>query len=188
MRALSHGGTGCRWLFAAGFAVLISIIAVWSFAVMNEVARQLEDPFGHEVNQLPLEDLHIDLNERLWALTQRIFKKDDWSLQNGTLDFRRSTTDIHPSPSDTTQRHEETRRPPVEEWSVDAVAAWVRTVLSAEDTGAHGHMVDQFASKIIEQEISGGELRSLGESHLREMGLKKIGHCLKVLGAIKGLK
>jgi hypothetical protein len=170
--------------------VLISIIAVWSFAVMNEVARQLEDPFGHEVNQLPLEDLHIDLNERLWALTQRIFKKDDWSLQNGTLEFRRSTTDIHSAASDTNQRHEGTEEPPVEAWSVEAVAAWVRTVLSAEDTNAHGHtsMVDQFASQIIEQEISGCELCSLGESHLREMGLKKIGHCLKLLGAIKGLK
>ena len=46
------------------FATLISVIAVWSFAVMNEVARQLEDPFGHEINQLPLDDLHIDFNER----------------------------------------------------------------------------------------------------------------------------
>ena len=32
-----------------------------------EVARQLEDPFGHEDNQLPVDDLHIDLNERLWV-------------------------------------------------------------------------------------------------------------------------
>jgi hypothetical protein len=32
----------CCVCFAALFAVLISIIAVWSFAVMNEVARQLE--------------------------------------------------------------------------------------------------------------------------------------------------
>ena len=151
---------------------------------MNEVARQLEDPFGHEVNQLPLEDLHIDLNERLWALTQRVFKKDDWTLQNGTLEFRRSATDIHPVPSDAKGN----REPRVEEWSVDEVAAWVRMVLSAEDTDVHGNMVNQFASKIIEEEISGGELRSLGESHLRGMGLKKIGHCLKLLGAIKGLK
>ena len=168
--------------------MLISVIAVWSFAVMNEVARQLEDPFGHEVNQLPLEDLHIDLNERLWALTQRMFKKDDWSLQNGTLEFRRSTTDIHPKPSDTNQPHERTGGSPVIEWSVDAVAAWVRTVLSAEDTGAQADAVDKFASEIVEQEISGSELRSLEEPHLREMGLKKIGHCLELLGAIKELK
>lgn len=151
---------------------------------MNEVARQLEDPFGHEVNQLPLEDLHIDLNERLWALTQRAFKKDDWSLQNGTLEFRRSATDIHATSSDT-----EAEGTPVEEWPAETVAAWVRTVLPAQGTDGNGvaHM-DQFASRIVEEDISGCELRSLGESHLREMGLRKIGHCLKLLGAIRELK
>ena len=54
-------------------------------------------------NQLPIEDLHIDFNERLWSLTQRIFQKDGWYQQDKTLegaDFRydRSQTDIHGTP------------------------------------------------------------------------------------------
>eukprot|EP01046_Picozoa_sp_COSAG06_P033585 COSAG06_NODE_3436_length_5352_cov_2.997906_5_plen_91_part_00 len=53
------------------------------------------------------EDLHIDLNERLWALTQRVFKKDDWTLQDGTLDFCRSSTDIHPLPAPPEGQEEE---------------------------------------------------------------------------------
>ena len=64
--------------------------------------RDLEDPFGHASNQaslpwmllrcvsglgshagvlaaqLPIDDLHIDFNERLWAVTQRIFMNDAW--------------------------------------------------------------------------------------------------------------
>ena len=28
--------------------------------------------------QLPIDDLHIDFNERLWAVTQRIFMNDAW--------------------------------------------------------------------------------------------------------------
>lgn len=62
------------------------------------MARGLEDPFGHEANQLPVEDLHIDLNERLWITNQRIFKKDQWSHQYGRADYERSRTDIHPLP------------------------------------------------------------------------------------------
>eukprot|EP01048_Picozoa_sp_COSAG05_P004285 COSAG05_NODE_225_length_13597_cov_18.878723_6_plen_61_part_00 len=42
----------------------ISSISVLAYVTMNEVARQLEDPFGHEVNQLPIEELHMDFNER----------------------------------------------------------------------------------------------------------------------------
>jgi hypothetical protein len=46
----------------------------------------------HQKHRFSQVDLHIDLNERLWALTQRVFKKDDWTLQDGTLDFCRSST------------------------------------------------------------------------------------------------
>ena len=76
-------------------AIMISVISVSAYATMNEVARQLEDPFGHEVNQLPIEDLHLDFNERLWTITQKIYKKDDWSLQYAKAGYERSATDIH---------------------------------------------------------------------------------------------
>jgi hypothetical protein len=51
-------------------------------------------------NQLPIEDLHIDFNERLWTLTQRIFQKDGWYQQDKTIEgaafqYERSETDIH---------------------------------------------------------------------------------------------
>jgi hypothetical protein len=51
-------------------------------------------------NQLPIEDLHIDFNERLWSLTQRIFQKDGWYQQDKTIEgaaffYERSETDIH---------------------------------------------------------------------------------------------
>ena len=121
-------------VFAGTFvACLISFLAVFAFALLNEVARDLEDPFGHAVrtharslgascvllgvfnaqpfdapcrlqpNQLPIEDLHIDFNERLWSLTQRIFQKDGWYQQDQTVEgaafaYPRSETDIHRDP------------------------------------------------------------------------------------------
>ena len=38
-------------------AITISFIAVGSFVTLNEVARALEEPFGHSSNQLPVADL-----------------------------------------------------------------------------------------------------------------------------------
>ena len=61
-----------------------------------QVARQLEDPFGHKTNQLPIDDLHTDFNERLWALTVKLFHKDEWPLQSAKKEYARSATDIHP--------------------------------------------------------------------------------------------
>lgn len=54
-------------------------------------------------NQLPIDDLHIDFNERLWSLTQRIFMKDGWYQQNKTIEgadfqYERSSTDQHEGP------------------------------------------------------------------------------------------
>eukprot|EP01046_Picozoa_sp_COSAG06_P033584 COSAG06_NODE_3436_length_5352_cov_2.997906_4_plen_58_part_00 len=44
------------------------------------------------------------------------------------------------------------------------------------------------SKKFVEEEITGSELLSLSEAHLKGMGLSKIGHCLKLLNAIKQLK
>ena len=76
---------------------MISMISVLAYVTMNEVARQLEDPFGHEVNQLPIEELHMDFNERLWVITQKMYNMDEWSLQYGKAAYTRSPTDIHHS-------------------------------------------------------------------------------------------
>lgn len=49
-------------------AILIDIIAVQSFFALNEVARDLEDPFVYEPNDLPmarLQVIHLDINEHL---------------------------------------------------------------------------------------------------------------------------
>ena len=35
---------------------------------LNEVAREMEHPFGHEPNDLPLSELHYDFNVRLVSL------------------------------------------------------------------------------------------------------------------------
>ena len=47
-------------------AILIDIIAVQSFFALNEVARDLEDPFVYEPNDLPmarLQVIHLDIND-----------------------------------------------------------------------------------------------------------------------------
>ena len=70
----------------------------------------------------------------------------------------------------------------VEAWSVDTVAAWVQTVLPELSTAA------DISKKFVEEEITGSELLSLSEVHLKGMGVSKIGHRLKLLNATKQLK
>lgn len=41
-----------------------------ALAVVNEVAADLEDPYSHNPNQLPLSQMQYRVNERLLAVTR----------------------------------------------------------------------------------------------------------------------
>ena len=49
--------------------------------------------------QLPIDDLHIDFNERLWAVTQRIFMNDAWHAPLPTRITPPTLTPLCPSHS-----------------------------------------------------------------------------------------
>ena len=53
-------------------------------AVALQVARELEDPFGHQIHQLDLAGLQSHFNDRLWVLTQRKY----WRCAASTLSAR----------------------------------------------------------------------------------------------------
>lgn len=65
----------CQIVNSTPWAVVTSAITVGAFVTMNEVARGLEEPFGHDANQIAVDDLHMDFNEKLWCLTQKVYKK-----------------------------------------------------------------------------------------------------------------
>lgn len=49
-------------------AALLSFCASLGYFALNEVGRELEDPFRHDPNDLPLSELHYDFNVRLVSL------------------------------------------------------------------------------------------------------------------------
>jgi len=49
-------------------AGLLSFCASLGYFALNEVGRELEDPFRHDPNDLPLSELHYDFNVRLVSL------------------------------------------------------------------------------------------------------------------------
>lgn len=53
-----------NWLWATGFCFL----SVCGFYAVNEVAIELEDPFGNDENDLPMETYQREFNERLLML------------------------------------------------------------------------------------------------------------------------
>jgi len=51
------------WMLCA-----VNFVCVWSFYSMNEVCRELEDPFTYDPNDLPLVQLAHEFNERMLAV------------------------------------------------------------------------------------------------------------------------
>jgi len=51
-----------------GFQMFFTFLAVFTFSSLNAVAAQLEDPFGHDANDLPLRQLHTHFVSTLWQL------------------------------------------------------------------------------------------------------------------------
>ena len=56
------------WVEDAAAGVLLTFVAVWGYFAIHEVNRELEDPFLHGPNDLPLPTLQADLNNRLQSL------------------------------------------------------------------------------------------------------------------------
>jgi predicted membrane chloride channel (bestrophin family) len=51
-------------------SVLTTFVSVQTYIMLNEVARDMEDPFLYDPNQLPLPQLQYKLNERLIAVSR----------------------------------------------------------------------------------------------------------------------
>ena len=45
-----------------GCAMIFTFLAVFCYVSLNEVASELEDPFGTDANDLPLHRLHMRYN------------------------------------------------------------------------------------------------------------------------------
>jgi hypothetical protein len=67
-------------------STLMTFIAVHTYIMLNEVARDVEDPFHYDPNELPLPQLQYRLNERLLAVskTSRPLAFTDMSDLSGT--------------------------------------------------------------------------------------------------------
>ncbi|KAL4524563.1 hypothetical protein Ndes2526B_g06763 [Nannochloris sp. 'desiccata'] len=50
------------------FGVVMGMAVTWTLWALNEVARDIEDPFTHEPNDIPLARLQYQFNERLLAV------------------------------------------------------------------------------------------------------------------------
>ncbi|CAI5529424.1 unnamed protein product [Closterium sp. Naga37s-1] len=65
------------WLADPYLASAITLLSVFSFYLLNEVAREIEEPFQFDPNDLPMVYLHHKFNERLvTAFTRSAFPAD----------------------------------------------------------------------------------------------------------------
>ena len=56
------------WIKSTWFGALLSFIATFTYWTLNEIARDLEDPFLYEPNDLPLPRIQFLFNERILAI------------------------------------------------------------------------------------------------------------------------
>mmetsp|Transcript_28742 Transcript_28742/g.66321 ORF Transcript_28742/g.66321 Transcript_28742/m.66321 type:complete len:428 (-) Transcript_28742:655-1938(-) len=59
-------------------AVFLSFFSTCSSVALDEVAKEIEDPFGFDPNDLPLTQLHEGYNERVMQLTQQVKERRQW--------------------------------------------------------------------------------------------------------------
>jgi predicted membrane chloride channel (bestrophin family) len=54
----------------AALAAILTFLAVSLFQIINEIARDIEDPFHYDPNQMPVGQMCYKLNERLLAISK----------------------------------------------------------------------------------------------------------------------
>lgn len=71
-------------------AVVLDMISVVTYYVLNEVARDLEDPFLYDPNDLPLANYQFHFNERLIAIhgTRKPITPADAKALSGLASFQ----------------------------------------------------------------------------------------------------
>jgi len=72
------------------FAWLLSFISTCTSVALNEVAKEIEGPFGYDPNDLPLQKLHTEFNQRIMLLLQEpdvFFPSGVQGLECGINDF-----------------------------------------------------------------------------------------------------
>mmetsp|Transcript_13425 Transcript_13425/g.28955 ORF Transcript_13425/g.28955 Transcript_13425/m.28955 type:complete len:185 (+) Transcript_13425:1-555(+) len=66
-------------------AIILSFLSIFALNALDEVATEIEEPFGHDANDLPLSKLHQEFNERLLQLQRkpRLMRSPDFAGGEG---------------------------------------------------------------------------------------------------------
>jgi len=86
------------WVKSAWFGALLAFIATFTYWTLNEIARDLEDPFLYEPNDLPLVRMQFLFNERILAVERETGSMERppsqsalcnaWLGQNGPMSYQ----------------------------------------------------------------------------------------------------
>ncbi|QDZ19730.1 hypothetical protein HOP50_03g22470 [Chloropicon primus] len=86
------------WITSLYFGAFLAFIATFTYWTLNEIARDLEDPFLYEPNDLPLPRIQFLFNERILAIERETGGMErppcqaalctTWLNQNGPLSYQ----------------------------------------------------------------------------------------------------
>ncbi len=86
------------WVKSLWFGALLAFIATFTYWTLNEIARDLEDPFLYEPNDLPLVRRQFLFNERILAIERETGSMERppsqsalcnaWLGQNGPMSYQ----------------------------------------------------------------------------------------------------
>jgi predicted membrane chloride channel (bestrophin family) len=86
------------WIQSSWFGALLAFIATFTYWTLNEIARDLEDPFLYEPNDLPLPRIQFLFNERILAIERETGSMErppnmakqcnSWLGQNSPLSYQ----------------------------------------------------------------------------------------------------
>ena len=166
------------WVEEPAAGLVLTFIAVWGYFAIHEVNRELEDPFLHGPNDLPLPTLQADLNNRLHSLDApgrgnrlaALKREFADSVQSSVVRRQQRQQQVRqqqqpPPPPQQTQQMQQQRQQPSNASGTSAAAAVAATPAAAALTSV-------FASKSGSGSgsISGGDA-SNSEASTRTGGL-----------------
>jgi len=76
-------------------ASIVAFFTNGAFFMLNEVARELEEPFSVRDNGLPLTELHREFNYKLESLVEAECYNSDWALQRARPVYRPANEEEH---------------------------------------------------------------------------------------------
>jgi len=144
--------------------MIFSFLAVFTFTALNAVAAELEDPFGHDANDLPLVELHTAFVMKI----SQLFYSELSAADEEALSLEETDEGLQPLADERLQPTAELQRAHSEA-ELDAGIADMMRVMNQQVLGSHGTISHEQALRSIFNRLDADNNGKLEDEECRQL-------------------